>query len=61
MERSDRIAELEQLIKEITEWRSAWAAGQGSRDVTEFHRRGEVIAADQQELDLLKDANAKGS
>lgn len=54
MNRAERIAEIERQIRENTEWRAAWTAANGSVDATEFHRRGDEIKRDKQELDLLK-------
>ena len=58
MERSERIAELGQRIGENAAWRAAWTNGTGTSDPTEFHRRGDELNQDRQELDLLKDDRA---
>ena len=52
-----RIAELEGRISENVAWRAAWVNGRGARDPTEFHLRGDELAADRQELQILRDKN----
>ena len=50
-----RIAELEGRISENVAWRAAWVNGAGVRDPTEFHQRGDELAADRQELQILRE------
>lgn len=58
MEHSEHIAELERRISENAAWRAAWTNGLGTRDPTDFHRRGDELAKDKQELALLTGGDA---
>jgi hypothetical protein len=55
MERAKRMAELEQRIRENAAWRKVWCTLQSFANTTEFHRRGEEMRRDEQELDQLKE------
>jgi len=57
MEPAKRMAELEQRIRENAAWRKVWCTLRSFANTSEFHRRGEEMTRDQQELELLKERN----
>lgn len=54
---AERIAELERRISENVKWFAACADRAGRADTDEINRRGDELAADVQELELLRGAN----